>query len=334
MKYLFIVKRSGDMLHEKALVAHIIRVCVSMHVNYDIVVTETFMQEESIVKLKTAALKDEPLRIIVCGTKETLHFTINGFLNDTGQNIEIGYLPYDGVYDVFSTFKEVNANTVWNVENLMYGDAVDMDAVKVNNRYCIATVNAGVDATYALLRSWIYSFLPHLSHKHWAARFITFFLEYTALLTGIPNKSVTMLLNGYEQITSNYLFFVFTNTRTYGAGYTCAADAESDDGQLNMYLMHRIPFWNMPRALKGYRSADVMKSSFMNENNLHVARRIVKADVTFDVSVDICLDGNVYMHTASLSIEVIPAALRFILPNFSIETSTSFNISRLGSVVQ
>jgi diacylglycerol kinase family enzyme len=306
-----------------------------MRVHYDVVVTETFMQEESVVKLKVVAARHEPLRIIVCGTMETLHFVINGLIDDDEhKNIELGYLPYDGICDVFSTFKDIAAGTQWSIENLMYGKSVSMDVIKVNKRYAISTVNFGIDTRFALLRAWLCSWLPFIYSGYGMQRRLTAAIEYASIFSRIPKHPVTLFVNGYETIIEDYFLLVFANTRTYSGGYICSADAESDDGQLGLYLMKRVPFWNIPKILQSYRNGTVLKNDFMLRNALNVSRRIVKADVSFGEgkAVDVCLDGNVYMRESSLRVEVVPAAVRFIVPNLSIDTPTSFGTGLMSSV--
>ncbi|GHT47607.1 hypothetical protein FACS189454_10080 [Planctomycetales bacterium] len=327
MKYLFIIKRTNDIFYEKSLVARIIRLCLSERIHYEIIIVEPYMQEETIVKMKVAAADGEPMRIIVCGTHSTLHFTINGCAD--AKNLEIGYLPSDKILDVFSVFDHISPNLTWNVENLLYGSAVDMDLIKVNNRYCVLAANIGADARFSQIRNWISSHLLNLSKRTACSNFLTAFIAWLAVLTKDRDDEVKLVINGYEELIEKYNLIVFANSRSYGNGFICAPEAKNDDGQTDLYLMRRISLWHSPSIVRHYQNGKLFQNEYMKRRGINVCRRVVKAELTFPNPVDVSLDGCLYVRDAFVEIETIPAAIKFILPNLSL-SETKITMDHLG----
>jgi diacylglycerol kinase family enzyme len=327
MQYLFIIKRTNDVFYEKSLVAHIIRLCLSMRIHYEVVIVESYMQEETIVKMKVAAADGEPMRIIVCGTLSTLHFTINGCAD--AKNIEIGYLPGDNVQDVFSTFDNMSSNLKWNVENLLYGSAVDMDLIKVNNRYCILAASIGIDARFSQIRSWISPYLLRLSQRTGFGSLLTTLIAWLAILTKNRDDEVKLIVNGYEELIEKYSLIVFANSQSYGNGFVCVPEAKNDDGQTDLYLIRRVSRWRSSVIAHHYQDGKLFQNGYMRRHNINVCRRIVKAELTFPHPVAVCLDSCIYVREAFVEIETIPAAIKFIVPDLSLG-STRITIDQLG----
>ncbi|MGL6226322.1 MAG: diacylglycerol/lipid kinase family protein [Thermoguttaceae bacterium] len=280
--------------------------------DYDYTIAHTFLfgEEEGLVRRFLADYPEQPVRIIVCGNLETLHFVINGIAGM--KEVELGFFPCDGDYDFYSTFPDVAIKSLSSLEEIIMGRVLDMDLLKVNDRYCINVANLGIDAHVARLRYKLVSIAKRIPFISIRKKLLLTAARIGAVLLDAPSTSVTMRINGYETIHDSYTLILFANTKKYGSGYLCAPQAVSDDGLIDVIHARRMPLMMMPRAAEILRKGDVLTNDYLH--NYINYRRCCSVMVDVQSPAYISMDSTAYLCDKHFSIGILPAALRILVP--------------------
>ncbi len=307
MKYQFIVKES-ERTPWKATLSRIEQ--LGSGLDYDVFTTREFGEEEERLRTKLRTLNGEPVRVIVCGENATLHFALNGLFGFP--NVELGYVPLDNVFDVFSTVPGVPRAHLGDVDRMIHGCPTDMDLLQVNDRYCINVGNIGLDANVTKLRLRLQKLLLYCPWLRIAEEYLYGLAKYGAFIMDAPEEKITILINGYEKIVDSYTLVHFANTKQYGAGYICAPLARSDDGLIEFLHGKRMPIRKMPRVAKIYRRGDILSDDYVH--GMITYRRCLSLDISVPQPVFAALDSAVYLKSDTFKVRILPAAIRFVLP--------------------
>jgi diacylglycerol kinase family enzyme len=241
---------------------------------------------------------------------ESLHFTVNALAGASG--VEFGFLPCDGNYDFFSAFPELPASKIMNIDNLLYGRTVDIDLVKINERYCVNVAYIGIDTNisrffYHLFRLCRWFSFFHLNQQ-WFKRWFNFLL----FMFDMQPNSIRIRINGYALLEDSYTAVMFANTQKYGTGTTCAPLAKIDDGLVDLLFIKKFPLQAVIKMFNIYWNGRILEDDYAR--NYIEYRHCMNIEVETPESMFIAMDNVIYLYDKQFSIQSIPAALRLLLP--------------------
>jgi diacylglycerol kinase family enzyme len=311
MRYLFLVKMNLVQSVSFSVTAEKIRsVCSQRNLDYELVYTGFSGEEEEVVRKFLNEFPEHPLRVIVCGNLESLHFAVNGLVGNN--NVEIGFLPCDGNYDFFSSFPQIPVSKITNIEALLNGQAVDIDLVKINKRYCVTVAYFGMDTNLSWFGLQLLRFCRWCSFFHfnqqWFRRWFNFFL----LLFNTQPKSIRVCVNGYAVFDNIYTIVAFANTPKYGTGTLCAPLAKIDDGLADLVFVKKLSLRMFLKMVSIYRKGLIAENEFARHYIEY--RRYMNIEAETPEPAFIAMDTAVYLHDRRFHIQTIPAALRLLLP--------------------
>ena len=111
--------------------------------NYFVFNTRYAGYETEIVKDILNIFEDEELRFYCCGGSGTFRNMINGF--DNIAKAQIAFFPCGLTNDFLKVFGE-DESRFYNVEELIYGDVIDIDYIKSNQGIMLNSFSTGLDS--------------------------------------------------------------------------------------------------------------------------------------------------------------------------------------------
>ncbi|MDR1270371.1 MAG: hypothetical protein LBK82_12685 [Planctomycetaceae bacterium] len=311
MKYLFLVKT--DLVQSVPFTAtaeEIRAVCQRDNLDYELVYTRFLGEEEEVVRKRLHEIHERPIRVIVCGNLESLHFSVNGLFGING--VELGYFPCDGNYDFFSSFPNLTASKLTKIDELLKGQAVDVDLLKINNRNCITVAYLGMDTNLSWFGLQFIRFCRWCSffrlNQQWFRRWFHFFL----LLFDTQPKTIRLCVNGYANYENPYSVVAFANTRKYGTGSLCAPQAKIDDGLVDLVFVHKLSFLGILKMSRIYWKGLIADNEYARHFIQYRHCMNIKAETIEPVFM--AMDTVVYLYDRQFHIQTVPAALRLLLP--------------------
>ncbi|MDR3196291.1 MAG: hypothetical protein LBU34_00350 [Planctomycetaceae bacterium] len=311
MRYLFLVKTNlVQNVPFNVTVEKIRSVCNRKNLDYELVYTVFMGEEEEVVRKFLNEFPERPLRVIVCGNLESLHFAVNGLVDNN--NVELGFLPCDGNYDFFSSFPKIPVSKVTSIEDLVEGQAVDIDLVKINKRYCITVAYFGMDTNLSWFGLQLLRFCRWCSYfrfnQQWFRRWFNFFL----LLLDTQPKTIRVCVNGHAVLENIYTVVAFANTRKYGTGSLCAPLAKIDDGLVDLLFVRKMSLRAFLKMSGIYWKGLIANNEFAR--NFVEYRHCMNIEARTAEPVFVAMDTVIYLYDRQFHIQTIPAALRLLLP--------------------
>lgn len=267
-------------------------------------------EEEEIVHRLINTYEERPLRIVVCGTLENLHFTVNGTVGVPG--VEIAFLPGDPDCRFGDKSTNLFCVGISALESLFPGHVVDVDLVQINERYCVSGAVFGFDAGIRSIRRCFHQ---------WRKRFTDFRLPEAAtgrlfrlilMLFHASSKPVRICINGHEMIDDQMIYLLFANMRHCAEGYPTINQAIGDDGLVDMLSLEMPPLTLVPSYVLNDPCEDMLKNEQLREFVRH--RRCITARVELTEPAVIAMDETLYLRGRRFVIETRPAALKMLVP--------------------
>lgn len=98
--------------------------------------------EAEVVRRALDIFEGEKLRFYVCGGGGTFQKVLNGF--EDLDDIEIAYYPCGNSNDFIRSFGD-DAERFYNIEELIFGDVINVDYIKTNHGVCINSFSFALD---------------------------------------------------------------------------------------------------------------------------------------------------------------------------------------------
>jgi len=234
-------------------------------------------------------------RVIICGGDGTVHEVMQGLVNT---DVVLGIIPLGTGNDLGRTLG-IKKDIPFACSVIEKGQEKRIDVARVNGDNFFAGVGAmGFDSEVAALAEQFKSFAPGI---------LIYILAILAKLLTYKFKRLKLRFND-EEYNGEVLLAAFGNSRFYGGGIKITPQAKIDDGILDLCVIKRLSklklLFFLPTVYKG-------NHIHFPEVNLYRAKKIA---VESDTLLNLYGDGEFVSHTP-LSIEVIPQALKVIVPS-------------------
>lgn len=301
MLHIFIINPyAGDMTFSDKLREKILKI---PDLPYFIFNTRGAGYESEIVRKIQHFFPDEKLRIYCCGGSGTMRHLLNGF--ESFDQVEIAYFPCGLTNDFLKVFGEEEKRFT-DLEELVYGEVVDVDYIRTNHGVALNTLSFGMDTDFnEKLKNWqiLKAFggsVPYLlAMLH--SLLLTKSLDYVIQIGDEPAKE--------EMITE----FFLGNGFMLGGFLHFDNKADIQDGKgLCRYLRERTGIRNIPIA-KALAVSDQKKLASYKEVETKFCEKLSirrKNGEPFGIS----FDGEMVYGILSCEAEIVKRGLHLVVP--------------------
>ena len=246
------------------------------------------------------ACAGEPTRFYACGGDGTLAEVATG-----AQHIpdaEVACVPCGSANDYVRTYG--NESDFRNIEALIRGKAMPVDAIDCNGRLSLDICAMGMDANVAY-KMTRYKHLPLVSGPMAYQMAIA---DCFVHRIGCDLRVTMELEDGSARVEEGRFFFALAACgQYYGGGYRGAPSADPADGLLDFVLIEAMRRLRIPAFLKKYKRGEHMDLSVCR--SARGRRMRVQASRPTVVTAD----GECF-HAEDVTFSLIPQAVRFVLP--------------------
>lgn len=243
----------------------------------------------------------EDVRFYSCGGDGTLNEIVNGVVGFN--NATVACYPSGSGNDFIKVFG--NKDQFLDLDDLINGQEIKVDILKINDRYTLNICNFGFDGVVAdnmkKFRRW-----PLVKGKG----VYNLALIYSILTR--MNYECKITLDGNEIHNGKFLLCAIANGICYGGGYYCAPNAKVTDGLIDICLVkkvHRIKFINLAGI---YKRGNHINNPKLKSIVTYVQGK--KIEISSNKDLVYTLDGETDK-TNNLSISLIEGGVRFIIPS-------------------
>ena len=300
MIYHFILNpKSGKKRRYRHLEDTIKKACADRKIEYQIHHTYGHNDATEYVA-KMAAATDEKQRFIAIGGDGTLNTLVNSAPENP--NVEFGVIPAGTGNDYIRNFTKKKAFTDINAQ--IDGEAVTVDLIKCNERYCINMINIGLDCEVVKEAERL--------KKLW---FIPVNLSYIAGLAVVSFRKIgTKMKLEYSDgsvIDKFYTLTAIGKGKFCGGGFCAIPTADLSDGKLHSIAIDKIPLAKFLSLVIPYKLGKHLKSKRALKVIKYTATDNLK--MSFDNDISVCIDGEVFT-AKEIELSVRRAAANFVVP--------------------
>lgn len=186
-------------------------------------------------------------------------------------------------------------------KTVIHGWTREVDVGKVNGRFFLGTAGIGYDAL-----------IVKLFEERWGGRRGMLPYLHVALTGFLKHKAHLMRLRlNDRQLTVFPLLVTAANTTQFGGGAIIAPQARSDDGLLDVCIIHNLSFlqafYHWPKLFMG-------RINRMPQWNMF---RTTSLEISVDFPIPVHVDGEPVQESTHLKIVLIPRALGIRVPKDS-----------------
>lgn len=269
----------------------------------------TTKQGEAMEYSKKLAESGDELRIYACGGEGTAYEVLNGVYGY--KNVSLGVVPCGSANDYISFYSD--KELFLDVPSLIDGEELEVDLIKLGDKYALNSCSIGMDAMVASHMSKFKKW-PFVSGK---AAYV-FALIYT-FFSKMGVKLKIKIDNGVKVIEQKALFAVVANAPYYGGGFYPTPAALPFDEKLDYSVISVVSRPKILTLLDEYRAGTHVNMDICKIGTCQ------KVEVVADRVVPINMDGEIsYANKATF--EIVKKGIKLILP----KTISSVWIEKAG----
>lgn len=243
---------------------------------------------------------NDEVRFYSCGGDGTLNEIANGMIGF--DNAQLACYPIGSGNDFIKYFGKVES--FLDFQALINGDVVVTDILKFNERYVVNIFNVGLDANVVVFQRK-FKKLPLISGKG------AYNLGVVASLLRKISHKCKVKVDGEELYNGKMTLCAICNAKCYGGGYYCAPKAIVDDGLVDICMVKKVSRFTFAKLVKDYKAGKHLDNPKFKPYVLYKQGRVVEMEIEKPLYYSI--DGETGK-SSSIKIEVVPKALRFVVP--------------------
>ena len=303
MIYHFILNpKSGKKRKYRHLEDTIIKACTEKNIDYRIHYTYGHNDATEYVA-KNAQASEEKQRFIAIGGDGTLNTLVNSAPENA--NVEFGVIPAGTGNDYIRNFTNKKAFT--DIYAQIEGEAIEVDLIRCNERYCINMINVGLDCEVAKEADRL--------KKLW---FIPVSLSYIAGLIVMAFRKIgTKMKLTYSNGTVSDKVFTLCAVgkgKFCGGGFCALPTANVNDSKLHAIAIDKISLVKFLSLVVPYKLGKHLKSKRAMKVIQYNTTESLKME--FDNERSICIDGEIF-DAKSIELSVCRKAAHFVVPKGS-----------------
>ncbi|NYB74192.1 YegS/Rv2252/BmrU family lipid kinase [Sedimentibacter hydroxybenzoicus DSM 7310] len=235
-----------------------------------------------------------------CGGDGTLHEVVNACIGF--ENAYIGVIPCGSGNDFVKNFD--NRDYFHYIDSQVNGKAINLDLIKVKDKYTVSVCNIGFDADAAFSM-----------HKFKKIPFITgsgcYIMSVIYNLSKKLGKELEVIIDKDEVLKGSFLLGVVANGHSYGGGYKCAPLAEINDGIMDLCFVSNISRVKILSVLGSYKEGTHLTNEKLKDIITYKKCKHVK--IKSKEPINICIDGENFIHD-EIELEAVKDILKFWIP--------------------
>lgn len=264
----------------------------------DIYITKAHLDAKKYVKEYCENHSTEEIRFYSCGGDGTLNEVVNGAYGYP--NVSIACYPCGSGNDFVKYFGKKDDFLI--IEKLVNGKTVEVDLIKLNDRFVINVFNLGFDANVAE-RMIKYKRIPFVTGKgaYILGIMVSFFHKITTEMEVIVDDTIVYQGNGVLAAVSNAI--------CYGGGFYCSPKAKVDDGLLDVVAVKKVSRSKFLKFIKYYKAGTHLDEPRLKDyivyNQGKKVRIITKKPVNY------AIDGEMGKSN-DITLTIHPKAIKFV----------------------
>lgn len=267
--------------------------------DYEIVTTNTKQEVNTFIKNYCSNYKDEVI-FYACGGDGTINEVASSIVGI--KNAILSCYPCGSGNDFVKVYG--GKDKFLNLDNLINGEEIKIDIMRVNDKYAINVTNFGFDA-YACDVANRVRRKKLIGGKHSYTTGIV-----AAIFKSMKNKH-KIYLDGKLVNDGNILLSTIANGKYIGGAYCCAPYSDNQDGLLEVTIVKPMSIFKFARMIGSYKNGTHLKNKkFRNQLKYKKASKVV---IESDKEFRICLDGEIYLGK-KFEIINLKQCIRFIKP--------------------
>lgn len=272
---------------------------------YSLDISLTLYPGHGIQLARESAIMGNYEAIIGAGGDGTINEVINGVIS-SGKKIPVGILPF-GTGNVFALETGIPLDPIEATKIITKTGVIrEVDVGKIKDRYFLLMVSCGIDA-YTIKNTNLRLKKIIGNGSYVMAFFKTLFFKYK-----FPKIKVIIENDGVREETEG-IFIVIGNSKYYAGKFSLTPFADFQDGFLDVFIYREKGILNTILLALRVINAAVFKKNFLvlTKQAYFKAKKITLIPLEGPVYTQ--LDGELF-EPLPLEIEIVPKALRLILP--------------------
>ncbi len=299
-KYIFIINpKAGKNSFSMSYISKIDAASKAFELDSEVYITKSVGDAREFVKERCKSL-DRPTRFYACGGDGTVNEVMNGAVGC--ELARVGILPLGSGNDYIKVFKGAD---FLNLPAQIKGEPIDIDLIKIGDRYVANMVNIGFDATVA--HNFVkFKTMPAVSGK------MAYSLSVFYSLVNKVSRYMTITLDDGTEIADDMLLCSVSKGIYCGGQYRTAPRADVTDGFLDVCPIKRISRLQFLKFFDLYKvGAHVSSPELARYVSYHKCKKVT---IKCRDRLPACLDGEPIFLDGTTTLEVVPKAIKLILP--------------------
>lgn len=261
------------------------------------------MQIKKVLQERDEKSPDLHIRIYSAGGDGTSFECANGVVGY--ENVSFAVLPTGSCNDFLKSFADYDFS---KLENMVNGETMPIDVLKVNGKVCVNVCNIGYDAK---TNADCMRFRKKMKsiHKAYVKALAINLMKPLGDPVKITNQDDNIIFDGKSLLLS------FSNGQFYGGGYRCAPLADPTDGFMEVSVIKKVSRLTFLRLVKGYKKGEHV-INYPKYRKYSVYNRASKVLIESPKELTISIDGEIF-YSKKVEIETQHKAINFVLPNIN-----------------
>lgn len=304
MKYIFIINpMAGKQDPTKTYGEEIERICKEKGLDYEILKTESVGHATELARnVVDKATEENPVRVFAVGGDGTLCETANGMMNKP--YCELGCIPSGSGNDYNKSFAPIPE--FQKLEEYITARSVEVDAMSSELMNSINIASLGLDANICDMANQIKTKNKKLSGPKAYNKAV-----FKCLMGDLYNE-LKITIDDDKVFEGKYMFSLAASGQYYGSGIRSAPMADPCDGQLDFVFVKTMSHLRALALVSAYKTGEYYYKKKYKKIITHVRGSKIRIESKKDSVVNI--DGECF-HINDVTINIMPKALRFIVPN-------------------
>lgn len=305
MKHIFIINPdAGKGKAEKEFLPKILKAVKGRDISYEI--HRAMSLEAGSRFVRTRCESGETVRFYACGGDGTLNGVLNNIIGH--ENAELACIPAGSGNDFVRNFKQ--PKNFLNIERLIEGDAILVDAMKFNGRYAINTLNIGMDCS-VVNQAAAMKKRPAIGGPG-------------AYLGGVAKVifkgahfPMALEFEGGEILEEDFLLTAVANGSFCGGGFKSAPRARLNDGFFDVCIVRQVAKGKIvPLMMKYKAGAHLDDEECRKYVTYKQCKRMTITPRGESGKLIMAVDGEIGTYE-TVTVELVPEAARFVIPKGS-----------------
>ncbi|MEG0296483.1 MAG: YegS/Rv2252/BmrU family lipid kinase [Clostridium sp.] len=268
---------------------------------YEIYVTKSKCDATRFVKEECYKNPNHSLYFYSCGGDGTLNEVVNGAANY--DNAIVSVIPYGSGNDFVRNFKD--DVDFFDMDSILNGEVIDVDLIKVLDRYSVNICNVGFDAKVAHNMN-MFKKLPLVSGE------FSYNLSVLYCLLNTLSSKFKITLDDDKVFEDDFLLSAIANGKCYGGGYKGVPLAEISDGYIDICAIRTVSRFKLLSLLNLYKEGKHVGNEEVKKYVIY--EKCKKVKIESEKYFTICIDGETYIDK-SVEFNICEKKIKFLLPS-------------------